>query len=228
MSYNPANWYWAGQPVGQSSVIIYSSSQNAVVTADNAAYVAFLAVPGNSATPWPKDETGKITVAALDAELVRVGLPPTILTQSNQANLQATVIVAASAACAAVTAQIYTDPAHQAAGQNAGMIVAQAGGAPASSSPFFAAFNSYAAAWGLAPADFATLIEVLMNQSMMLSTALNTAAAASAAATTASQLATALSTFETAIGEVVTTINAAGTPFPMTAPPAILIKGINA
>jgi len=145
-----------------------------------------------------------------------------------QASLQASLVAAASSACSTVTAQIYTDPAHQAAGQNAGMIVVMSGGAPTSSSPFFAAFNAYAAAWGLAPAAFATLIEVLMNQSMALSAALNALEAASAAATTAVQLATALSTFETAIGAVVTAINVAGTPFPMTAPAAISIKGINA
>jgi hypothetical protein len=150
--------------------------------------------------------------------------PPT----PTQASLQAALVAAASTAAAAITAQIYTDPAHQAAGQNAGVIVAMSGGAPTSSSPFFAAFNAYAAAWGLAPAAFATLIEVLMNQSMALSSALNGLEAASAAATTAAQLATALATFEPAIGAVVTAINSAGTPFPMTAPPAISIPGIDA
>jgi hypothetical protein len=145
-----------------------------------------------------------------------------------QASLQAALVAAASAASAAVTAQIFTDPAHAAAGQNAGVIVAAAGGAPTSSSPFFSAFNAYAAAWGLAPAAFAALISVLMNQSMLLSVDLNALEAASASATTAAQLATALSAFETAIGAVVTAINAAGTPFPMTAPAAIKIAGINA
>jgi hypothetical protein len=144
------------------------------------------------------------------------------------AQLQASLIAAASSAAAAVTAQIFTDPAHAAAGQNAGVIVAQAGGAPTSSSPFFSAFNAYAAAWGLAPTAFAALIETLMNQSMALSSALNALEAASAAATTAAQLATAITTFETAIGAVVTAINAAGTPFPMTPPTAIVIQGINA
>jgi hypothetical protein len=151
-------------------------------------------------------------------------VPPT----PTQAQLQASLVTEASAACANITGQIYTDPAHEAAGQNAGVMAALAGGAPTSSSPFFAAFNAYAAAWGLAPAAFATLVVVLMNQSLALSTALNALEAASEAATTAAQLATALSTFEPAIGAVVSAINAAGTPFPMTAPAAISIQGINA
>jgi hypothetical protein len=225
--YNPENWFWIGQPVGQSTPVIYSSASGALVQSSNAAYVAFLA-EGNVATPWPKDATGAVTIDALDAVLVAAGLPPTGLMPPTQAQLQASLVSAASAAAAAVTGQIYTDPAHQAAGQNAGVIVAMAGGAPPSSSPFFAAFNSYAAAWGLAPAAFATLIEALMNESMMLSISLNALEAASAAATTAAQLATALATFETAINAVVTAINAAGTPFPMTAPAAISIRGINA
>lgn len=219
-TYNPANWFWIGQPTGQSSVIIYSSAANAVVTSTG----------GAPATAWPSDATGEVTVAALDEVLISAipPQPPTGLIAPSLASLQAALVAAASAACAAVTGQIYTDPSHQAAGQNAGVIVAAAGGAPVSSSPFFAAFNTYAAAWGLAPAAFATLIEVLMNESMVLSSALNALEAASAAATSGAQLATALATFETAINAVVVAINAAGTPFPMTAPAAIAIKGINA
>jgi hypothetical protein len=176
--------------------------------------------------------SGEVTITHWDSSL---GTQPTqaqisaaLVAPPSQAQLQASLFSAAIAATVAVTVQIFTDPAHAAAGQNAGVIVAMAGGAPTSSSPFFAAFNAYAAAWGLTPAAFAALIEVLMNQSMGLSSALNALEAASTAATTSAQLATALSTFETAIGAVVTAINAAGTPFPMTAPPAISIKGINA
>jgi hypothetical protein len=229
VQYSPADWFWIGQPVGQSSVIIYSSAAGAVVPPTNAAYEAFLA-GGNAATPWPRDATGAVTTAALDAVLTAAfpPQPPTGLTTPTQASLQASLVAAATAAAASVTAQVYTDPSHQAAGQNAGLIVVMAGGAPTSSSPFFSAFNSYAAAWGLTPAAFATLIETLVNESMALSSALNTLEAATSSATTAAQLATALSAFETAVNAVVTAINAAGTPFPMTPPPAISIPGINA
>jgi hypothetical protein len=225
MGISPTDWYWSGTPG------VYGSARGALVSSPTAdtAYQEWLTIvdgkPTRNPTVWPSDTTGAQTTAALDAVLIAVGLPPTGLTM---ANLQSTLVAAASATAAAVTAKIYTDPSHQAAGQNAGMIVAATGGAPTSSSPFFAAFNNYAAAWGLAPTAFASLIEVLMNQSMALSSALNALEAASTAATTAAQLATALSTFETAIGAVVTAINAAGTPFPMTAPPAITIKDVNA
>jgi hypothetical protein len=217
INYNPTNWYWQVTGVG-----IYGSARGGLVSSPttDAAYLAFQAISGPGAI--------SASTAALDAVLIAAGQPPSGLTTPTQAAATASLLTAASAAAAAVTAQIYTDPAHQAAGQNAGVIVAQAGGAPASASPFFASFNTYAAAWGLTPAAFATLIEVLMNQSMALSSALNALQAASTAATSLPQLATALSTFETAIGAVVVAINAAGTPFPMTAPPAISIKGINA
>jgi hypothetical protein len=72
--YNPANWYWIGQPVGQSSAIIYSSASHAVVQPTDAGYVSFLANVG-PATPWPQDATGAVTVAALDAVLVNASIP---------------------------------------------------------------------------------------------------------------------------------------------------------
>jgi trimeric autotransporter adhesin len=217
MIYTPSNWYWQVTGVG-----IYGSARGGLVSAptSDAAYLAFAAINGPGAIV--------ASAAALDEILTAAGLPVSGLTPPAVASLQTALVAAASTAAAAVTAQIYTDPAHQAAGQNAGVIVTMSGGAPTSSSPFFSAFNAYAAAWGLAPAAFATLIEVLINQSLALSGALNALEAASSAATTAAQLATALSTFETALNAIVAAINAAGTPFPMTAPAAISIVGINA
>jgi hypothetical protein len=216
MIYNPSDWYWQVTGVG-----IYGSARQGLVTnpTTDAAYLAFTALNG----PGPI----MATTAALDAVLIAAGLPPSGLTTPAFISLQAALTTATSAACAAITSQVYTDPAHQAAGQNAAMIVTMSGGAPTSASPFFAAFNTYAAAFGLAPAAFATLITTLTNQSLALSSALNALQAATAAATTAAQLATALATFETAIASVVTTINAAGMPFPLTAPAAIVIPGIN-
>jgi hypothetical protein len=87
VTYTPSNWYWSGQPSGQSSPIIYSSASAAVVPSTNSAYVAWLAVP-NFATPWPKDATGAVTTAALDDVLTAAGLPPTGLTPLTKVQLQ--------------------------------------------------------------------------------------------------------------------------------------------
>jgi hypothetical protein len=73
--YNPANWYWAGEPDGRSAPIIYSATQGKVVAATDAAYEAWAAT--NAPTPWPKDATGVVTAAALDEVLVAAGLPAT-------------------------------------------------------------------------------------------------------------------------------------------------------
>ena len=82
--YNSAAWYWIGQPVGQSSPIIYSSAGAAVVPSTDATYEAWVAA-GGVATPWPRDSTGAITTAALDAVLTAAGLPITGLTALTQA-----------------------------------------------------------------------------------------------------------------------------------------------
>lgn len=88
MFYNPSNWYWSGQPVGQPATVTYSSSRNALVAATDAAYVAWLA-QGNTATPWPKDETGVATYAELDAVLTAANLPITGLAALTVDQLQA-------------------------------------------------------------------------------------------------------------------------------------------
>lgn len=78
MQYNATIWYWAGQPEGQTAPIIYSSAKAAVVAETDADYIAWIA-SGGGATPWPRDETGAITVAALDEVLTAAGLPATRL-----------------------------------------------------------------------------------------------------------------------------------------------------
>ena len=217
MTFNLSDCYWTGTPG------TYGSARGALVSdpSSDAAFLAWQAANARATgLPWPADATD-----ALDSVLLSHGLPATGLTL---ANLQAALVAAASGACAAILSQIYTDPAHQAAGQNAALIVAASGGAPASTSPMYAAYNAYASAWGMTPSDFASLISVLTQQSLALSGALIALEAASAAATTAPQLASALSTFETAIAAIVTTVNAASPPVTMLAPAAISIKGVNA
>lgn len=89
MAYNPSNWYWLGQPSGQSSPIIYSSAAGAVVPSNDSAYIAWSA--GRSATAWPKDQAGAVTAAALDEVLTAAGLPITGLATPTAAQLQAAI-----------------------------------------------------------------------------------------------------------------------------------------
>lgn len=235
MQYNAAaaaDWYWLGQPIGQSTPVLYSSARGTLVELSDAGFLAWAdgmgMNPAYAATPWPQNESRVATTEDLDDVLVGVGLPATGLTALTQEQMQSALMSATSAASSAIANQIYNDPAHAAAGQNAGMIVAISGGPPASSSPFFAAFNSNAQSWGMTPANFATLITTLMSQSMVLSAAQNACTVATMAATTSDQLATALSAFEAAIGGVVSSINAASPPVAIVPPPAITIKGVNA
>jgi len=82
MLYNVANWYWLNKVTGE----IYSSAQRKIVPANDPTYLGWLCSPtnpaGNSPTDWPKDETGAITYAALDAVLESAGLPATGLAVS--------------------------------------------------------------------------------------------------------------------------------------------------
>jgi hypothetical protein len=67
--YNPANWYWDG-PLG-----VFSSARGKIVPANDPAYEAWAAT--NAPTPWPPNESGAQTAAALDEVLVAAGLPAT-------------------------------------------------------------------------------------------------------------------------------------------------------
>ena len=146
---------------------------------------------------------------------------------ASHAALTAAVIAAAKNAAGTILAQIYPDATHQAAGQNAAMIAAVSGGAPASGSPFYAAFNAYASIFGVSPAALAALAIVLTNQSMALSAAVITLEAMASASTTSAELATEIADFETAASAVVTAVNAASPPVPLSAPAAIVIPGVN-
>ena len=80
MFYSPNNWYWIGNPNESATTIIYSSLKKAIVESDDTDYTLWrgpIERPINSPTPWPKDENGVVTYAALDEVLVAIGLPPT-------------------------------------------------------------------------------------------------------------------------------------------------------
>lgn len=88
MTFNPKNSYWLGSPDGRSSPIIYSSLGARVVPSDDPGYVRFLSVNG-AAIPWPCDESGVATAAALDTVLTSFGLPPTGLALPSKPELLA-------------------------------------------------------------------------------------------------------------------------------------------
>lgn len=225
-TYSPTDWYWSG------TLGVYGSARGALVASPSTdtAYQAFVGgnPPAQNPTAWPTDATGAETSAALDAVLTGVGLPATGLTPPTQAQLATAVVAAAIAASGSVVGQIFTDPAHQSAFQNAASIVNGNGGAAPSAGTLATKFAELAAVYGLTATAFATLVLALQGASLDLSTALSAVEVSAASATTSGQLATALAAFETAIGNVVTEINAASPPVPVIAAAAIVIKGVNA
>ena len=70
--FNPARWFWLA---GDGRV--YSSAAGKVITVKQkpewAAYQAFCRIA--SPTPWPRDDTGNQSEAALNAVLAANGLP---------------------------------------------------------------------------------------------------------------------------------------------------------
>jgi hypothetical protein len=228
--YNPANWYWAGEPDGRTSPIVYSSAEAKVIAADDAAYKAWSETPAaNVATPWPKDETGAVTAAALDEVLTAAGLPVTGLrpiTPPTIEQLAAAVASGAAAAAASITNQIAPDATHQNAYLNAAAMVWGAGGAAPASGPAEAVFAAYAAQFAVAPAVLAARVVAGSIAAMELSGALGTLQGAVAEAADAAQLTTALAAFETAISGIVANLTAAG--LSVTAPATISVPGVNA
>jgi hypothetical protein len=189
-----------------------------------------------------------MTLAASDETTYLMGTPPAPVTNAQlfaQAaagafgpvapyapppvvQLAAALVAAASAACAAVVAQIYPDPAHQAAFQNAASIVNGNGGAAPTAAPMAAKFAALAAVYGLSASAFAMLVTAMQGASFDLSAALAALDAAASAAATSAALATALTAFETAIAAVVAEINAVGPPVSVSAPAPIALPGVNA
>ena len=217
--FNVHDWYWSGTPG------IYGSARGGLVAtpATDPAYVAWQAL-GNLPTPWP----GNGSVAALDDVLSTFGLSATGLAVPTVAQLRASLIDAASTACASIIMQITPDATHQAAYQNAAAIVNANGNAAPTSAPLQAKFAALATQAGAASsAAFAAIVVAVQGASLDLSTALIALKTASIAATTSAALATALTAFDAALAAVVTEVNAAVLS-PITAPAAISIVGINA
>ena len=104
---SPKDAYWLGQPSSQPTVILYGSARCGLVAepATDTAYQAWLE-QGFAAWPWPKDESGKVTAAALDGILEAYGLPPTGLVLPTLAQLQ--TYAGAKAAALLATMRAYT------------------------------------------------------------------------------------------------------------------------
>jgi hypothetical protein len=135
------------------------------------------------------------------------------------------LVAAASQACASIVAQVYPDPAHQAAFQNAASIINGNGGAAPTAGPLAAAFAALASAYDATPDAFAGFVLAAQAASLTLGAALATLSSAAAAASAAADLTAALAAFETAIGGVVSELDAA-LPSSITAPAAIAIAGL--
>jgi hypothetical protein len=67
VSYNPSNWYWLADD-GR----VFASARQLIVDISDADYVAWSA--SNSATPWPRDDAGNQTDAALQEVLTPFNL----------------------------------------------------------------------------------------------------------------------------------------------------------
>jgi Domain of unknown function (DUF4376) len=68
MSYNPYDWYWLADDAR-----IFGSAKQIVVDDQDADYIAWTNA-GNTATPWPRDDAGNQTTAALQAVLTPYNL----------------------------------------------------------------------------------------------------------------------------------------------------------
>jgi len=68
MTYNPFNWYWQADD-GR----VFASAQSKVVDKTDAGLTSFTA-SSSTPTPWPRDDTGAQTTAALDGVLRPYGL----------------------------------------------------------------------------------------------------------------------------------------------------------
>lgn len=140
--------------------------------------------------------------------------------------LQAALVAATTGTCAALVAQILPDPVRQSAYQLAAAMCGPSATPPAVD-PTKTTFEGLAAQYGLSPQQLATLVVAIAAAAMQLRTIQQAAATAASAATTAAQLATALVSFETSLGALISTLNAALVS-PISTPPAISIAGVNA
>jgi Domain of unknown function (DUF4376) len=65
----PYDWYWLADDKR-----VFASARQVIVTDTDPAYLAWIAIPGNLATPWPYDAAGNQTEAALQVVLAPYNL----------------------------------------------------------------------------------------------------------------------------------------------------------
>jgi hypothetical protein len=68
LAFTPNDWFWSA-----SDGRIYSSASNSLVYAYDSRYLAFVAQWGGC-TPWPTDDAGQQTAAALAAVVSQYGI----------------------------------------------------------------------------------------------------------------------------------------------------------
>lgn len=86
--YNPLDWYWGPDQSGK----YFASARKMLVAAGDPTFVAWQAT-GNKPTPWPKDDAGNKSSAALQDVLLPYGIPvaPAGLSQAQVLALAAAV-----------------------------------------------------------------------------------------------------------------------------------------
>ncbi len=68
MSYAPHRWFWLAQD-GR----VYAGDRQAVVTESDPGYTAWIG-SGGKPTPWPRDDDGEQTVAAMQEVVAPYGM----------------------------------------------------------------------------------------------------------------------------------------------------------
>jgi hypothetical protein len=69
INYDITNWYWKSDDGS-----IFSSARSMIVPATDQDFVAWKKIPGHRETPWPRDDQGQQTDAALQEVLTPAGL----------------------------------------------------------------------------------------------------------------------------------------------------------
>ena len=158
-----------------------------------------------------------------DGKLVAPPVPP-----PSVEDIAAQILGSATHVCGIITQQVVPDETHRTAYTNAATIVWGNGGKAPTAEPAKTIFSAQAAALGLKPETFASVVQAVSLVSLELATLLSTLRGSTSAAETYDQLKDALAAFETGLVDLVTKLNGAGLTITVAAPEAILIEGFNA
>lgn len=211
MTFNPANWFWLADD-GR----VFSSARQSVVGESDADFKAWLSA-GFTPTRWPADASGEQSLTAMQDVLTPYGL---------FTSPAAALIAAATAASSVITKQIAATETQLTGYASAANMVQVAGGVP-TKEPAKTSFTQLANAVGLSTDKFASLVLAMDAASVQNLAILATLSAATYKAKSSADLKVALTSYEEALADFVGQLNQAGLTGTITAPPAIVITGIN-